>query len=59
MADLPEWLADALTPAPVAQAATKAPKIASNNASHDDGPSPAEWYNDNASGPRSWKDGGS
>ena len=30
MADLPEWLADALTPAPVAQAATKAPKIASS-----------------------------
>ena len=49
MADLPEWLADALTPAPVAQAATKAPTIASNNAYHDDGPSPAEWYNDNAS----------
>ena len=49
MADLPEWLADALTPAPVAQAATKAPKIASNNAYHDDGPTPAEWYNDNAS----------
>ena len=49
MADLPEWLAEALTPAPVAQAATKAPKIASNNAYHGDGPTPAEWYNDNAS----------
>ncbi|MDB2392803.1 bifunctional DNA primase/polymerase [Acidimicrobiaceae bacterium] len=46
MADLPEWLAEALTPAPVAQAATKAPTIASNNAYHDDGPSPAEWYDE-------------
>ena len=49
MADLPEWLAEALTPATVAQAATKAPTIASNNAYHDGGPTPAEWYNDNAS----------
>ena len=46
MADLPEWLAEALTPAPVAQAATKAPTIASNNAYHDDRPSPAEWYDE-------------
>ena len=49
VAEMPAWLIDALTPAPVAQAASKAPTIASNNTYHDDGPSPAEWYNDNAS----------
>jgi hypothetical protein len=48
VAEMPAWLIDAVTPpppAPVAQAATKAPTIASNNAHHDHWPTPAEWYN--------------
>ena len=49
VAGMPAWLIDAVTPpppAPAAQAATKAPTIASNNALYGDGPTPAEWYNE-------------
>ena len=48
VAEMPEWLIDALTPAPpapVTQTAPTAPTIASNNAHRDSGPSPAQWYN--------------
>ena len=52
-AAMPEWLTERLTPAPKAPVAPPAPRITPNPTQGGDGPTPAEWYNDNASGPRS------